>query len=64
MRPALTAGRRAVVTAKAVTAKSRMINHSRYCWYPCTNIMTDIAFGARLDMAIILTRRSNTIVTA
>ena len=62
MRPALTTGRRAVVTAKAVTAKVGMVD-DRYRG-PRTDVVTGVAFGARLNMAIAFARRSNTIVTA
>ena len=62
MRYALAAGRRAVVTIKAIAAESRMVD-DRYRG-PRTDVVTGVAFGARLNMAIAFARRSNTIVTA
>ena len=62
MRPALAAGRCAVVTAKTVAAKAGMID-DRYR-QPRTDIMTGIAFGRGLDVTNVLTRCRDAIVTA
>ena len=60
MRYALAAGRRAVVTIKAIAAESRMVD-DRYR-KPRTDVMTGIAFGRGLDMPSVLACRRDAVV--